>query len=481
MLGIWRDHAEYLFFAENALAVIAASNPQVVKKLEHSILKMLRMNLDVVKTELAGRFSLTGRPSNQQPEIFRAFVLMCDQKDSNIDHWCILGASNPLFCTLVGVEPKDFPKASTMRDFISRLWLGGELNHVKTVESKPKEKFGKEKKPPKNQGIIKELTDKALAGETFCDIPEALLQRVFAKVAVQTSIDASLVEKPNKLTVSADGTCVESHSNPNGHHTDDPTKRRFADPLARWLWDSYHERYFSGYMAYFMSTYNSALKLNLPLYLRFAQTSSFDGVTFIEALSHFRSLYDGVMSIDSVLADSAHDNYATYSLLRDWHIKPFIDLNKRNPQEPKPQNLLLSKRGVPICADGYEMSNWGYEANKARIKYRCPLVTGAVKYCPFAENCNKSDYGKIVYVRLNENLRLLTPVPRGSDEWNETYKQRTATERVNNRILTDYQLEQPKRYGKKKLAFFAFINAINVHLDAQVRHGGKNLGNFLAA
>ena len=284
MLGIWRDHAEHLLFAGNALAVIAASNPQVVKMWEHTILKMLRMNLDVVKNELAGRFSLTGKPSNQQPEIFRAFVLMCDQKDANIDHWCILGASNPLFCSLVGVEAKNFPKASTMRDFISRLWLGGEPDHVKTVESKPKEKFGKEKKPPKNQGIIKELADKALAGETFSDIPEALLQRVFAKVAVQTSIDANLVENPNKLTVSDDGTCVESHSNPNGHHTDDPTKRRFADPFARWLWDSHHERYFSGYMAYFMSTYNTALKLNLPLYLRFAQTSSFDGVTFIEAL-----------------------------------------------------------------------------------------------------------------------------------------------------------------------------------------------------
>jgi hypothetical protein len=55
------------------------------------------------------------------------------------------------------------------------------------------------------------------------------------------------------------------------------------------------------------------------------------------------------------------------------------------------------------------------------------------------------------------------------------YNERTAAERVNNRILTDYRLEQPKRRGKKTLAFFAFVNAINVHLDAAVKCGCSKL------
>jgi hypothetical protein len=85
----------------------------------------------------------------------------------------------------------------------------------------------------------------------------------------------------------------------------------------------------------FFSTNNPALKLDLPLYLRFAQTSSFDGVTFIEAFAHFHSMYSDVFNTDSLLLDSAHDNYATYTLLTQWKIKPFIDLNMRGSDAPK--------------------------------------------------------------------------------------------------------------------------------------------------
>jgi hypothetical protein len=108
------------------------------------------------------------------------------------------------------------------------------------------------------------------------------------------------------------------------------------------------------------------------------------------------------------------------------------------------------------------------------------MATGKVKFCPYSKQCNKSLYGKIVYIRLAENLRLLTPVPRNSDEWQKTYKQRTAAERVNNRFITDYQLEKPKRYGKKKLASFSFLNIINVHLDAQVKFGTRSLADITA-
>jgi len=69
------------------------------------------------------------------------------------------------------------------------------------------------------------------------------------------------------------------------------------------------------------------------------------------------------------------------------------------------------------------------------------MVTGKVKRCPYSKNCNKSLYGKIVYIRLAENLRLLTPIPRNSAEWILTYSQRFAAEHIKNRILTDYKLK----------------------------------------
>ncbi len=144
-------------------------------------------------------------------------------------------------------------------------------------------------------------------------------------------------------------------------------------------------------------------------------------------------------------------------------------LNKRSDNKPQADGVILSKDGIPICPDGHDMINWGFERKRYRIKYRCPAIVGKVCNCPLFSACNKTLYGRTVYVRLASNLRLLTPVPRGSDEWKEIYKQRSAAERVNNRILTDYLLEQPKRYGKKKLCSFAFWNAINVHLDALIK------------
>jgi len=47
-------------------------------------------------------------------------------------------------------------------------------------------------------------------------------------------------------------------------------------------------------------------------------------------------------------------------------------------------------------------------------------------------------------------------------------KERTAAERVNNRILHHYGLESSKVRGKKRISFFATVAGFNVHLDAQL-------------
>lgn len=202
--------------------------------------------------------------------------------------------------------------------------------------------------------------------------------------------------------------------------------------------------------------------------MKFVDAPRSDSVTLIAALAHARYLYRDILRFGTLLADSAHDNYPTYDLCRHWGISPIIPLNNRSDNKLQVDGLRLSSNGVPICADGHEMLNWGFDKTKYRIKYRCPMVTGKLRDCPFDDSCNKTHYGKILYLRLASNLRLLTPVPRDSEQWRILYKQRSTSERVNNRILTDYQLEQPKRYGKAKLTFLAFCNAINVHLDAQI-------------
>ena len=446
---------------------------------------MYYLNLDSIEQDFAPLFSTTGAPSNQQPEVFRSLILMSHFKCAGVDEWVAFARATPIICSLAGVTPDTFPGASTHRDFMDRLWMAGKPDRLRVPDTKPKGKHGKNKLPPKHPGIIAKMVEKALSGETFKRIPERLLQTIFMKTAVIPSANAGLLGDITKLTISGDGTCINSHASPHGHKTCScegkcSCPRKFADPEAGWGWDSYHEQWFFGYTAYLLSIHNIDKKLDLPIYLKYVEASRNDGVTLITALAHARYLYKDLLHFDSLLADAAHDNYPTYDLLKRWDIMPFIDLNNRSDNKLQIDGLALSRNGVPVCADGYEMLNWGLDRKKYRIKYRCPMATGKVKYCPYSDSCNKTLYGKTVYLRLASDLRLLTPVPRGSEQWRETYKLRTASERVNNRTLTDYQLERPKRYGKCKIAFFHFCNAINVHLDALVKFGSITAASLLA-
>ena len=485
MLGEWRSHADYLLFLRANLFPELAHNPLCIEYFENAIKKMYCLNLDLVYEDFAQLFPSTGRPSNQQPEILRSYVLMSHFDYAGIENWISYAKSSKLICALVGVTPDTFPGESTHRDFVTRLWKADDSNHYRKVSKKPKTDLGKEKEPPKHPGVIKYLVDKALQGETFDQIPEILLQEVFLNLVLIPSANMGLLGDTSKLDVCGDGVLINSNASPYGVKTCDCTEtcscpRKFSDQYAKWGWDNYHRQWFYGHAAYFLSIHNSDLKLDLPIYLKFVEAARFDGVTLIAALSHARALYKDFLSFDSLIADSAHDNYATYDLLNQWDIKPFIALNLRSSDEIKEQNIPLSGKGIPICADGHEMSNWGIDRKKYHIKYRCPLVTGRVKSCPYDADCNKTIYGKIVYIKLAQELRLLTPVPRDTEKWQTTYNQRTAAERVNNRILTDYQLERPKRYGKKKIAFFTFINAINVHLDAQIKFGNFSIDSLTA-
>jgi len=53
-------------------------------------------------------------------------------------------------------------------------------------------------------------------------------------------------------------------------------------------------------------------------------------------------------------------------------------------------------------------------------------------------------------------------------------KERTAAERVNNRILHHYGLENSKVRGKKRISFLATLDAFNIHLDAQLAKLKRN-------
>ena len=497
MLGTWRSHAEYQSYLIENVLPIYASDRKRVEYYSTALSKLYILDLDTIKPLLEPLFSNTGTPSNQQPEIIRSFILMTELKEHSIPDWVDKLKSDALLCHMVGVSQDDVPGVGSHYDFIDRVWLENPDIEEKRRDSlhpfkrKPRKKLGKnQKQPPRHPGIIQKFVDLALQGKTFESRPEKLIQQIFAKVAVEPSAKKGLLGDTQKLATSGDGTCIETGSNPYGVKVCNCVEnkiyncdcwRKFSDPEARYGWDSYHEVWFYGHCGYFLSVYNRDLKCDLPIYLRMVQAQRFDGVSAIVALAEARKLYPQ-FTFERFYGDCAHDNYPTYQLLNDWHIKAIIPLNEKNKGNFKYQpSIEVDKNGRPICMGGFSMVPVEFQEDRCRIKNRCPLKLGKIDSCSCKDKCSTSDYGRTIYTKPEWDLRLFTAIPRGSYEWKEEMKNRTTSERVNKRILNDYKLEQTRARGKKRWCWWLTVDSINIHLDAQIKVSKFNFISILEA
>jgi hypothetical protein len=208
----------------------------------------------------------------------------------------------------------------------------------------------------------------------------------------------------------------------------------------------------------------------LPLYIRVVDAKRHDSVSALVALSEFRDLFPEIC-VKAFISDSASDNYATYDLLEKWDICAVIALNKTNTGNRKyPAPVDIDDNGTPICAAGHTMVNWGDNKNdRRRHKWRCPMVLGKTDRCDACDSCSPSSYGRVVYTKMDWDPRIFCRIPRGSYQWKQTMRERTAAERMNNRFLNNYGIEHSHTRGKKRISFFTLIAAINVHLDAQIK------------
>ena len=474
MLGNWQTHNEYQQFVLDGLSTIYKSNASSLNEYEYEISKVYILDLDPLKDIVSPLYSRIGRTSELQPQIFRSFVLMLSLGIA-LDNWLPKLKNNPVLRIACGFSGK-LPKIASYYDFINRIINLDEKSCMKLKKHKPAKKYKKgEKMPPKHPGMVEKLVKKILEGRRLNNRPERTLQEIFAKVSIQKSFDMGLI--PKTVSASGDGICIITGASPYGVKTCECKKqgiykcdctRKFSDPNATWGWDSHNEHYFyGGYTGYFISTYNKAEKLDLPLYLRLVEASRHDSVSAVVALAEFRDLCPD-LKIDTFISDSASDNYATYELLHEWNINAVIALNPKNEGNCKyPTSTDIDKNGNPVCPCGYSMINWGFCKDRCRIKWRCPKKVKGYE-CKNCVCCSPSSYGRTIYTKPSWDLRLFTRISRGSDAWKSKMKQRTAAERVNNRILNHYGIEASHTRGKKRISFFTTIAAINVHLDAQL-------------
>ena len=174
--------------------------------------------------------------------------------------------------------------------------------------------------------------------------------------------------------------------------------------------------------------------------------------------------------MDTFISDSASDNYGTYNVLQHWGVNAVIALNSTNEGNAKyPPSLKIDDNGTPICCAGYTMVYSGFSKDRCRIKWRCPRVSGKVDYCPACTGCSNSSYGRVVHTKPSWDPRLFTNIPRGSRLWKSKMNERTASERINDRIMQDYHLENTKIRSQKRIFFYITAAAMNIHLDTQLR------------
>jgi hypothetical protein len=470
MLGYWKPHKEYQANVEEKLTQTASILPEIIREYETAISKLYLLNLDYLKPIIEPLYSCMGRKSEYQPELFRSLVLMIDQHGC-LDNWVEKLRNNPVLRAICGFGDK-MPSTSSYYDFINRIYDIDDKPVMRKFERKPTKKYAKgEKIPPKHPEIVSKLVEKVLEGRRFDSRPELTLQKIFADVVVNQSVEMGLV--PKNPDVSGDGTCVETAASHYGVKTckckeyNCACPRRFSDPYATWGWDSYESRYFYGYTAYIISHYNKERKLDLPLYLRFVGANRHDSVTAVVALAEFRDLHPN-LTVNSFISDSASDNYPTYELLDIWDINAVIALNSRcNGKLSYPPPVDIDVNGVPVCPANHKMVHWGWCPQKHAIKWRCPRALNKCGFSEMCKGCSPSPYGRTVYIKPDCDLRLFTRIPRGSENWKSHFNQRTAAERVNNRLLNHY-LHNSHSRGKKRIAFFSAIASINIHLDAWI-------------
>ena len=473
MLGYWRNHSDYRDFVILKLAGNFCSF-----SMEHELFpivaKLFILDLDPLRQAIAERYSHTGRPAIYQPELFRVVVMM-SHLEIPTNKWIPLLKSNYIIRSACGILRSEIPSIASVYDFIYRITGREKKFIVKRTKRKPSYKLKKgEKLPPRHPGITQKLADKLVLGRRFKDPLAESINSILA-VIVKQSYMAGIIS-PN-INASGDGTCVETGASPYGKsicgcksnrvfNCDCP--RRYSDPNASWGWDSHREHPFYGYTGYFLSSHDKFHKVDLPIYLRLVDARRHDSVSALIALSEFLDRYPQI-KIDTFISDSASDNQATYEFLRWRNIEAVIALGKPLKKESKYPVPIDYTDATPVCPSGNKMVYWGVCPSQSRLKWRCPRVLGKVGYGSGCGSCNKSSYGRTVYTKPEWDIRVFCNIPRGTERWNDIMKERTASERVNNRILNDYGFAIKRRRGKKRIAFFILIAAFNIHLDAQLK------------
>lgn len=163
----------------------------------------------------------------------------------------------------------------------------------------------------------------------------------------------------------------------------------------------------------------------------------------------------------ALAADKGYDDGKFVSSLWDdeeLRIKPVIAIRNcwKDGEKTKvvtgQRNVVYDYEGNVYChclqtGARRAMAYGGFEADRETLKYRCPCTAYGLP-CRGRERCPVKG---AVRIPLAEDRRVFTPMARSSYVWKDTYKKRTAVERVNSRLDVSFGFERHFIRGLAKM------------------------------
>jgi hypothetical protein len=163
----------------------------------------------------------------------------------------------------------------------------------------------------------------------------------------------------------------------------------------------------------------------------------------------------GKTKVNFFVLDAGYDQLKNYETARNLKAQAIIPMNLRNEKEP-PSGM--TSNGTPCCSMGFAMTYWGVDGNQ--LKFRCPHATGKAN-CPLGmAACSSSNYGMVVKIDVNEDLRRYCSPHRDTKRWKELYNERTSVERCNSRMKVHLTADDMHIWGIEKVKTHQYLNAI---------------------
>lgn len=228
--------------------------------------------------------------------------------------------------------------------------------------------------------------------------------------------------------------------------------RDYSDPDARWGAKT-KDYLFFGYKVHLIVD----AKSQLPLDVKVTPANEGDSPQAKPLLMGAKERHPEI-KIDSATMDSAYDAYDNYRFaIEDMGTTPIIALNPRGRVDAITDgSLYLSDNGTYTCLAGFKVVYWGKDTGRGRLKFRCPAALGRCQ-CLFRPTCSLSPYGKTFYLHPERDYRLIGPIPRGTDLWQEKYNARANVERAHSEEKGSHRLANPRVRGLSRVKIHVYL------------------------